>query len=136
MDSQTLLKALSYSLLAACIAAATRADGGQFDGVAPEAGLYSCRTLFYSSELVSIYDYLADEARRLGQPIIASNSWGMQTGTPPTTDDPDFQQALRDAQAAWRCGARRVLASSLPSSGFAWHRLAPDPGFVEGHPSG
>jgi serine protease AprX len=47
-----------HGTMCGCIAAGTRAAGGSFDGVAPEAGLIACRTRFFDTELTTIYDYL------------------------------------------------------------------------------
>lgn len=91
-----------HGTMCACIAAASRADGGEFDGVAPEASLISCRTHFLDSELATLYDHLvelseADDA----EPIVASNSFGIKTGKAPAEDpDSDFIPALGDALAA------------------------------------
>lgn len=86
-----------HGTMCACIATATRAEGGEFDGVAPEARLVSCRTHFYDSELTGIYDFLGDLAEQ-GEPMIASNSFGIATGTaPPEPADSDFPDALGEA---------------------------------------
>ncbi len=92
---------LGHGTMCACIAAASRADGGEFDGVAPAAGLISCRTAFYDSELTSIYDYLTQLAADSGRRVVVSNSFGTRTGTPPTLPPgSDFPDALDDAVAA------------------------------------
>lgn len=89
-----------HGTMCACIASATRAEGGEFDGVAPEASLLACRTTFVDSELATIYDFLGDFADENQLPVIASNSWGLRTGDPPP-DNPgdDFPAALDDALA-------------------------------------
>lgn len=91
-----------HGTMCACIAAGTTADQGEFDGVAPDAGLISCRTKFYDSELVTIYDYLTDFATdHTDLRIVASNSFGTQTGTAPKPPpDTDLADALTDASDA------------------------------------
>lgn len=89
-----------HGTMCACIATATRADGGEFDGVAPDAGLISCQTYKYDSEFATIYDYLGDFAAENDVPVVASNSFGNPMGTPPTPDpNSDFVPALDDAIA-------------------------------------
>ncbi|MBX9787951.1 MAG: S8/S53 family peptidase [Pirellulales bacterium] len=86
-----------HGTMCACIAAATRYGAiGEFEGVAPEAQLISCRTTYLSSEIVTIYDFLRAEKQRLNLPIVANNSWGPYSGTPPVAD-PDIEDALGDA---------------------------------------
>lgn len=91
-----------HGTMCACIAAASRADGGEFDGVAPQASLISCRTHFLDSELATLYDHLVELAESDGaEPIVASNSFGIKAGSPPAEDpDGDFGPALGDALAA------------------------------------
>lgn len=87
-----------HGTMCASIAAGTRTSGGAFDGVAPEAGIVSCRTHFYDSELATIYDYLGDYAEQHGVPVVATNSFGTGEGTPPAEDaNSDFLPALSDA---------------------------------------
>jgi serine protease AprX len=90
-----------HGTMVACIAAASRAAGGRFGGVAPEARLYPCRTTFTDSELTTLYDHLVEIAGSEQRPIVVCNSWGFDQGDPPTlsTDD-DFPDALSDAVAA------------------------------------
>lgn len=111
-----------HGTMCACIAAATRVDGGEFDGVAPDASLLACRTTFVDSELTTIYDFLGDFAQVNGVPVIASNSWGLKTGQPPP-DDPneDFPDALEQALAAgviavFSAGNYHGLAGGLPDA--------------------
>jgi serine protease AprX len=86
-----------HGTMAACIASATRVDGGSFDGVAPDASLISCRTHLFDSELASIYDFLGERAAS-GEPLIASNSFGVKSAEPPDVlPDDDFPSALADA---------------------------------------
>jgi serine protease AprX len=89
-----------HGTMCACIAAGTRASGGVFDGVAPDAQIIACKTYFYDSELAAIYDFLTDRARG-GETIVATNSFGRKTGTPPPRpQDSDFIAALDEAIGA------------------------------------
>lgn len=89
-----------HGSMCAAIAAGTIADGGIFDGVAPDATILSCRTHFYDTELAAIYDRLTELANQ-GNIVVASNSFGTKTGSPPPIPaDSDFIPALDDAIAA------------------------------------
>jgi len=89
-----------HGTMCACIAAGSTSGNGLFNGIAPDAGIIACKTYFYATELTAIYDYLTGLANQ-GMTIIATNSYGMQTGTPPSPPaDPDFLNALMDAVAA------------------------------------
>jgi serine protease AprX len=89
-----------HGTMCACISTATRAGGGRYDGIAPDAGLIACKTRFYDSELAAIYDMLTDRALT-GERIVASNSFGRKTGSPPPVPaDSDFIPALDDAVQA------------------------------------
>jgi serine protease AprX len=85
-----------HGTMCACIAAATRAARGRFQGVAPKAGLISCRSELYDTELAEIYDTLADRAKT-GEVIVATNSYGDPYSVPL---DPDTLAALDHAIAA------------------------------------
>ena len=89
-----------HGSMCACIAAGTKTNGGVFNGVAPNADLVSCRTRFYDSELTLIYDYLAGLSRQ-GMTILATNSYGVKKGHPPSPPGPGstFPAALGDAIA-------------------------------------
>ncbi|HEV7505708.1 MAG TPA: S8 family serine peptidase [Thermoanaerobaculia bacterium] len=90
-----------HGTMCACIAAGTRAEGGAFDGVAPDASVIACRTGFFDTELTTIYDYLIGLVQTKGLTIVATNSFGIRSGEPPP--DPansDFDAALDDAIAA------------------------------------
>jgi len=75
-----------HGSMCACIAAATDQHGGRFNGVAPNAQLYSCKTTFYTSQLIAVYEWLMDRREEHGQPIIASNSYGFYTCADPQED--------------------------------------------------
>ncbi|HUR79820.1 MAG TPA: S8 family peptidase [Thermoanaerobaculia bacterium] len=85
-----------HGTMCATIAAGSTSDGGEFDGVAPEAKVMACRTYFYDTELTAIYQLLRDRALD-GEVIVASNSFGMKSGTPPPPADVDFLDAMREA---------------------------------------
>ena len=111
-----------HGTMCACIAAGTKAKGGVFDGVAPEAGLIACRTQFYEVELAAVFDMLRARVQA-GRRVIASNSWGRSTGTPPAPPKPDnlFVRALDDAIAAGllvvcSAGNNHDDAGGLPSA--------------------
>jgi serine protease AprX len=114
---------VGHGTMCACIAAGTRAEGGVFDGVAPDAGLVSCRTRFFDSEIVTIYDFLIDfVAEHQDIALVASNSFGRQTGTPPPPPpDTDLADALTDAVAAgivicFSAGNYHDLAGGAPGA--------------------
>lgn len=87
-----------HGTMCAAIAAGTREQGGLFNGVAPAASLIACKTRFYDSELTAIYDYLISLAEAENLNLIATNSFGIPSGTAPISDpDGDFVQALTDA---------------------------------------
>lgn len=89
-----------HGSMCACISAGTKADGGLFDGVAPDANLIACKTRFFDSELANIYDFLTARAED-GETIVATNSFGRKVGFPPAPpEDSDFIPALDDAIAA------------------------------------
>ena len=108
-----------------CAAISTASDASpdsRYRGVAPDAGLIACKTRFYDSELGSIYDYLSDKSEELDGPLVASNSFGRKTGTPPP--DPgqsDFIDALEGALAAgvfvfFSAGNNHQRAGGLPTA--------------------
>jgi serine protease AprX len=112
-----------HGTMCACIATGTRASGGEFDGVAPDAGLIACRTSFYDSEIVTIYDFLTDfAADHSDLRVVASNSFGRKTGTPPDPPpDTDLADALGDAVEAgivicFSAGNYHDLAGGAPAA--------------------
>lgn len=109
-----------HGTMCACIAAGNRSAGGAFDGVAPDAGLIACKTHFYDSELASAYDYLIERVERDGLKIVATNSFGRRTGTPPADPaDSDFLPALEEAiekgiHVFFSAGNNHHLANGTP----------------------
>ncbi|MCR6629734.1 MAG: S8 family peptidase [Magnetospirillum sp.] len=85
-----------HGTMCAAIAAGSRADGGEFDGVAPEATLFSGRSQLWENELAAIYDELAGLADT-GKAVVASNSFGLHTGKPPRDYADEFLDAVDHA---------------------------------------
>lgn len=91
---------VGHGTLCAVIAAGTRAAGGRFDGVAPDAGIVACRTRFFDSELADIYDYLISlVVTEPSLKLITTNSFGRRSGTPSPPEAGDFPAALEEAIA-------------------------------------
>jgi hypothetical protein len=89
---------VSYGTLCAVVAAGTRAAGGWFEGVAPDAGIIACRTRSFDSELTAIYDHLiAMVERDSSLRLITTNSFGRRCGLPPPPVEGDFPAALEEA---------------------------------------
>lgn len=112
-----------HGTMCATIAAASDGTaGGQYRGVAPDAGLIACKTEFYDSELAAIYDFLVTKIGDFEGPIIASNSFGRKTGSPPPVPShSDFIDALSDAIeegiiAFFSAGNNHKKANGLPSA--------------------
>jgi serine protease AprX len=109
-----------HGSMCAAIAGGTKSVGGVFNGVAPGATIMSCRTHFYDTELAAIYDALTDLAEA-GEIVVASNSFGLKTGTPPPAPaNSDFIPALGDAIAAgvyvfFSAGNYHQLAGGTPA---------------------
>jgi serine protease AprX len=121
---------VGHGTLCAVVAAGTRAAGGRFEGVAPDAGIIACRTRFFDSELTAIYDHLialveADKSLRL----ITTNSFGRRCGLPPPPVEGDFPAALEEAIAAgiavfFSAGNNHDLAGGRPADchpSTIWH---------------
>lgn len=110
-----------HGTMCATIAAGTRASGGAFDGVAPDAGLIAAKTHFFDTELTAIYDYLANLAKG-GMTIVASNSWGLKTGTaPPPPANTLVADAMQRAMSegvmlVFSAGNYHDLAGGLPAA--------------------
>lgn len=107
MSDDAWVDASGHGTMCACIASGTRADGGEFDGVAPNASIISCKTpQFHDSDLATIYDYLTDLVREKSYNIIATNSFGWQGGSPPDAEfmkkynEGLFKDALNEALEA------------------------------------
>ena len=100
-------------------AASDAPTDARYRGIAPDAKLIACKTRFFDSELAAIHDFLTDFASGRDCPLIASNSFGLKTGTPPQADpNSDFIPALDDAIAAgviifFSAGNNHKLAGGL-----------------------
>lgn len=111
---------VGHGTMCAVIAAGSRADGGRFDGVAPEAGVIACQTRFFDSELAAIYDYLTGLLRQdPGLRLVVTNSFGRRHGSPPASPNSDFRAALDETIAAgaavlFSAGNNHELAGGLP----------------------
>ena len=94
---------LGHGSMVACVAAATDADGGRYNGVAPDAKLYSCKTQYLTSQLIDAYEWLMDRREEHDLPIIANNSYDFtgcsnpnESGLPITINHP-FVSSLQQA---------------------------------------
>lgn len=105
-NSDPWIDPVGHGTMCACIAAGSRKHGGDFDGVAPNANIMSCKTDFYDDELTTIYDELTRRAQS-GECIIATNSFGIRSGSPPIiAADQDLQDlidAIKNAVSAGVC---------------------------------
>jgi len=80
-----------HGSMTAGIVAATNANGGKYNGVAPDSPIIPCKTSFDDTELYQIYEYLIGlvengEVKRL----VVNNSYGRYICAPPSVrrDDP------------------------------------------------
>lgn len=82
---------VGHGSMCASIAAATSADGGRFDGVAPDATLLSARTSLLATDIYLIYDQLvtAYENGTIPGPLVISNSYGLYTCQAPHVLPPE-----------------------------------------------
>jgi subtilisin family serine protease len=123
-----------HGSMCACIAAAGSA--GKFQGgVAPDAELYACKTQFFTSELIDIYEWLMDRRDEHGKPIIASNSYGFYVCGAPAGIAPNhpYVDKLKQAIAAGitvvfaagnnhaSCGGNPL--SCAPNTIWVWNSL-------------
>ena len=74
-----------HGSMCAAIAAASRAEGGRYDGIAPGARVLAAKSTLYSTDLADIYDELirARSEGRLAGPVIVSNSYGLYACSSP-----------------------------------------------------
>ncbi len=132
---------VGHGTMCAVIAAGTRAAGGRFEGVAPDAGLIACRTRFFDSELAAIYDHLTGLCRRdPGLRLVVSNSFGRRFGHAPPPLLCDFPAALEAALEAgmallFSAGNNHDLAGGEPEHchpSTIWHHKLRDDVFTVG----
>lgn len=86
-----------HGTMCAAIAAGTRAAGGAYNGVAPGARLIACKTKFFDTQLAAVYDYLIGQREANGWKVVATNSYGIQSGVAPPPPGTVFMEALDDA---------------------------------------
>jgi subtilisin family serine protease len=93
-----------HGSMCAAIAAAGTADGGKYDGVAPDATILSARTNFLSTDIFKLYDWVLSQKKAGGfpGPVVMSNSYGMYVCSAPAgmPQDHPFRQIVLDAVAA------------------------------------
>lgn len=109
-----------HGTMCATIAAASDTNGGTFRGIAPGAEIIACRTYFFDTELTAIYTMLRDLARD-GKRIVATNSYGFNTGTPPAPPATTLIAALEEAIDAgvfvvFSAGNNHELAGGHPDA--------------------
>jgi subtilisin family serine protease len=79
-----------HGSMVACVAAGTSADGGRYDGVAPDATLISCRVPFGDFDeayIYPIYEHLIQLVERgeIGR-LVINNSWALRGSQAPQID--------------------------------------------------
>ena len=94
------------------IAGGSKAKGGRFDGVAPDATILAARTTLRSSDLFIVFDELTDLKRRgeISGPLVISNSYGLYTCSAPD-GLPEDHPYLDAVLGAVREGAFVVFAA-------------------------
>lgn len=111
-----------HGSMCAAIAAGTKASGGLVDGIAPNAGLIACKTAFYTSELISIYQYLINFISTSERRLVASNSYGIRSGSAPSSaPNKALMRVLSDAVNAgitlvYSAGNNHELTGGSPTS--------------------
>ena len=129
-DARPFCDPVGHGTLCAVIAAGTRAAGGRFEGVAPDAGIIACRTRFFDSELTAIYDHLIAMAEAVPSlRLITTNSFGRRCGLAPPPVEGDFPAALGEAIASgiaaiFSAGNNHDLAGGGPADchpSTIWH---------------
>jgi subtilisin family serine protease len=95
---------IGHGSMCAAAAAAGTADGGKYNGVAPDATILSARTNLLATDIYKLYDWvLAKKASgELTGPVVMSNSYGLYTCSPPPglPADHPYRQIVLDAIAA------------------------------------
>lgn len=109
-----------HGTMCAAIAAGQTGQGTARNGVAPDAGILPCRTSFYDSEIIYLYNRLIERAQSR-EIIVASNSFGTKVGDPPPIIDRQLIDKLREAEAAgihifFSAGNNHELTGSAHSS--------------------
>jgi subtilisin family serine protease len=92
---------VGHGSMCACIATATTAAGGRYNGVAPDATLLSARTNLLATDIYKLYDWVLARKNSgdIDGPVVMSNSYGLYTCTPPAglPQDHPYRGILLDA---------------------------------------
>ncbi len=101
-----------HGSMCATIASGSRADGGQYDGVAPESTVISARSSLLSNDLYRVYESLIGlkQSGTLALPLVISNSWGLKS-CQPDCDLPEDHPLTEIIQAAVEAGIVVVFAA-------------------------
>jgi serine protease AprX len=73
-----------HGSMTGCVASATTAAGGRYNGVAPDSTIISCKTTFDDTELYQIYDHLLQLVHNgVIRRLVINNSYGAYQCGPP-----------------------------------------------------
>ena len=93
-----------HGSMCAAAAAASTADGGKYDGVAPDATILSARTNLLATDIYKLYDWVLSKKKsgEIAGPIVMSNSYGLYRCSAPSglPQDHPYRQIILDAVAA------------------------------------
>jgi subtilisin family serine protease len=92
---------VGHGSMCACIATATAAEGGRYNGVAPDATLLSARSNLLATDVYKLYDWVLARKRSGQIPgrIVMSNSYALYTCSAPSglPQDHPYRGILLDA---------------------------------------
>jgi len=95
-----------HGTMCGVIAGGSQADGGVFDGIAPQARILPCRfPRFLDGQLTPLFEETLLQRVESGEKLVVTCSFGWKTGTPPSdraiqwTQLPEAIEALVDAGA-------------------------------------
>jgi len=76
-DSDAWIDDMGHGSMTAAAAGATNADGGRYNGVAPDVSIIACKTTFDDTEIFDIYDNLISlvKSQKVGR-LVTNNSYG------------------------------------------------------------
>lgn len=98
------IDSVGHGSMCAAAAAAGTADGGRYDGVAPEATILSARSNLLATDIYKLYDWVLSKQRsgEITGPIVMSNSYGLYLCSAPSglPRDHPYLQIVFDAVAA------------------------------------
>lgn len=99
--------ALGHGSMVASIAAASASNGGEYNGVAPEANILSARTTYQSSDLFTIYENILDAitTSKVSGPVVVNNSYQLSRCKPQSQMPSDHPYADL---------IRKMVASGIP----------------------